>query len=148
MSGIKHVFAKNKLVVNTLRSVKENVISNTTPTNNPISLNGLDKPNRYQFFFRIFPKEFNSVYKGQYRYLSCDEIDMAKVRDKKFVIIENVELLNGNIELQERLLKVMDYCLNKQIQVILCSNKGVNNLDVIESLKSILISSLILYIED
>ncbi len=142
------MFAKNKLVVNTLRSVKENVISNTPPTNNPISLNGLDKPNRYQFFFRIFSKEFNSVYKGQYRYLSCDEIDMAKVRDKKFVIIENVDLLNGNIELQERLLKVMDYCLNKQIQVILCSNKGVNNLDVIESLKSILISSLILYIED
>lgn len=142
----KNIFEKNKFAIVTIQTIKENIINDKMPIYNPLFLNGLDKGNRSQFFFRTFTKDFNSAYKDKFQYFSCDEICIDKVKNKKFIIIENFEFLNNNITLQEKMLEIINYCLNEFIQVILCSNDNIENLKINNNLKNKLMHGLEIYL--
>ena len=133
---------KNKLIYTTIRIVKENVINSKEPLYNPIVLVGLDRGLRYRIFWYIFNKEFNRKYKGIYTYSSCDKIDLDTVQNKKLVIVESIELLSGSEVLQNKIRELLMICSKQKIQIILCSDVDISDLEIDEILKSKMLPEL------
>lgn len=138
---------KNKFSYATIRTVKENIILSKEPLYNPIALVGLDRGLRYRIFWSIFDKDFNREHRGIYLYSTCDKIDINSIKDKRLVIVENIELLNNNEELQTKIKELVMFCIKENIQVILCSNVDIKNLEIEEILKSKILYGLTLYLE-
>lgn len=138
---------KNKLSYTTIRIVKDNIINSKKPLYNPIILVGLDKGLRYRIFWSIFNKEFNREHKSTYIYSSCDKLDLSLVQNKKLVIVENIELLSGDKGLQNKIEELLLVCLEQNIQIILCSNVDINNLEIDKLLLSKMLYGLTLHLE-
>lgn len=126
----------NKFVCTLIQMVKENVIKNKEPIHNPITLIGLNKEKRYRFFWCFFDKDFNSQYKSFISYGTIDKMDLESVYKKKIIIIENVHSIVGNKEQQNKLQELLDRCFKLKIQVILCSDESVDELEIDEVVKS------------
>lgn len=134
---IKNVVNKNKYAVACLKVTKENIIKNRKPVYNPIYLMGLSRKERYGIFWRLFNHDFNHMYKDRYRYISCENmnIDEEYELNKDLIIIEDIDLLVNNDLLQEKVCNMINNCLQNNIQIILCSNKDIDDLELNENLK-------------
>lgn len=139
---------KNKVVVATLSIVKDSISKGESSIYNPILLIGLNKNKRYEMFFRIFDKDFKSKYREVMMYKKIDEIDIEKVKTKRLIIIENIELAIENIELEEKLEKLLDLCLLEKRQLILCTDRDIKNEKFAELIKAKMFYGLPLYLED
>lgn len=137
---------KNKLSYTAIKIVKENIIKSKEPTSNPIVLVGLDKSIRYRIFLNIFDKKFNNEHKGIYTYSSCSKLDLKEIENKRLIIVEEIDLLNKNETLQNKINELLMICLKNKIQIILCSNTDIKDLEISETLKSKILSGLILYL--
>lgn len=144
---IENNIKKNKFAYSTIKNVKENIIKSKEPLHNPIVLNGLNKALRYRIFWSIFDKEFNQKYKGIYMYSACDKLTLAKLKSKKLVIVENIELLIKNETLQNKMKELLKIYFEQKIQVILCSDRDIKSLEINELIKSKMQYGLILYLK-
>lgn len=142
----KSFYEKNKFSYATIQHVKDNIVNSKDPIYNPIALVGLDKGLRYRMLMSKFDMEFNKEYKGIYTYCSCDNLDLNTVKDKRLIIIENIELLDGNKELQNKLKELLMICFDKKIQLILCLDVDIKELDINEILKSKMLTGLNSYL--
>lgn len=133
---------KNKFVYALLCIIKEDIIKNKEPIYNPLALIGLDKASRYNFFFRIFDKSFNSQYKSFIVYKTIDSIDLANISKNKLIILENIHEIEKNKKMQDKLHKLLNLCLKLKVQVVLCSDKNIEKLNIDEILKSKMLSGL------
>lgn len=134
---------KNKFVCALIQTTKENVIRNKEPINNPITLIGLNKAKRYRLFLYFFDKDFNSQYKSFISYGTIDKMDLESVYKKKIIIIENVHDIVGNKDQQDKLQELIDLCFQLKIQVILCSDESVDELEIDEVAKSKMLYGLV-----
>lgn len=141
------MFERNRFSIAAIRSIKDNIINNQNPTYNPTCLIGLDRIKRYEVFFRIFDKKFKAEHRDEMMYVTCDELDLNRAKTKKLIIIEELELLENNKEAQSELHELINMCLKENIQLILCSNKEIKDLDVEELLKSKMMYGLQLYLK-
>lgn len=139
---------KKRFTLTTLLRVSENVTKGEPPIDNPILLIGLDRSKRYEFFFRAFNKEFNSQNKGKVIYISCDKIDVERELSKKMIILENIELLVGNKELQDKMHELLNKSYKQDIQVILCASSDIKKLDIDEIVKSKMLCGLSIDLDD
>ncbi len=139
---------KNRMATIFLRTIKDNVIKGKEPTANPILLIGLDKIDRFRFFFVIYDKEFNSKYKHLLSYTTIEKINLEDIKDKKIIILENIQKIVGHKNLQDKLHELLNLCLKLKIQVILCSNENINDLQMDELLKSKMLYGIQLYLEE
>lgn len=126
--GVKEVLKmSNKFAFAILNNVKENIEKNKPPRYNPIFLTGLNENKRDSIFNDIF---------DSYTPLPCDEISMDSIKNSNLIIIENIERLVNDKSLQDETRKLIDYCLNQEVQIILCSNIDLEDLKVDERLKN------------
>lgn len=131
-----------KFVFCILNSIKENIENNKSPIYNPVLLEGLDKEKRFRYFWSTFNKDFNQVYKDTYRYGAIEELNIDSIVNKKLIIIENVQGIEEDINLEKRLIEIVNYCLKEDIQLIICSDIDINDLGVSEYIKCKLMSGL------
>lgn len=137
-------YEKNKYGYAVLESVRNNLIKFSDSIYNPVIMTGIDKGLRYRVFLSFFDKEFNRKYKGTYIYGDCDKIDFDDIDDKKLVIVERIDLLNNNLKLQDKINKLLNKCLIENIQLILCSDVGIDDLDIGDNLKRNMLCGLVL----
>lgn len=138
---------KNKFTFACLQVVKENIMKGGKPQYNPVCMSGLTKEERYKIFFRFFNKDFNRLHKS--RYISCQDIKIDEEFDfnKDLVIIENIQFMVENIQLQKKICNIINKCLEKNIQIILCSNENIEELKLEENLKCRLTWGISLYLK-
>ncbi len=142
--------SENKFTLALLRCTKENIIENKKPLYNPIYLHGANSKDRFRIFFVLFDKAFNKQFKGQSKYISCKKISIEDKldKDKKMIIIEDIDYLVGNEPLQEKIYNWLTECLfDTDTQVILCSDEHVDNLDLNEHLKCRIKSGITSYLK-
>lgn len=146
--NIGMILQKNRFAFNCLFVAQDNIVKENKPIYNPICMFGLSKQDRYAFFFRVFNKDFNKLHKS--RYVSCKDIKLDEEFDLNvdLVIIENVHLSVDDIKLQEKICNIINECLERNIQIILCSDLSIENLAVGDKLKSRLSSGISLHLED
>lgn len=133
---------KNKFVYALLCIIKEDIIKNKEPISNPITLIGLDKSKRYRLFLCFFDKSFNSQYKSLVNYCTIDNIDLEEVSKKKLIILENIHEIEKNKKMQDKLHKLLNLCLKLKVQIVLCSDKNIEKLNIDGILKSKMLSGL------
>ena len=63
------------------------------------------------------------------------------------VIIENIELLIDNDVLQNKMKELLKKSFEQKIQIIICSNSNVEDLEIDESLKSKMLCGLVLHLK-
>ena len=82
-------------------------------------------------------------------YVSCKDIKIGEDFNinKGVIIIENIELLVGNIKLQDKICNIINECLEGNIQMILCSNENIDDLILEEHIKCRLKWGLLLYLK-
>lgn len=136
----------NKIAFSVLTLIKENIKTNKSPLYNPVLLKGLDKKDRFRYFWSTFNKDFNQSYKDIYQYVTCEEIDMDNILGKKLVIIENVQEIEKDLELEIKLIEIVNYCVKENIQLVICSDIDINDLGISELSKSKLMSDLIIHL--
>lgn len=138
---------KNKFSLVCLQFIKENIMKGREPIYNPVCISGLSKEERFKIFWRLFNKEFNKLHKS--RYVSCKDIKIDEEFDfnKDLVIIENIESLVGNSQLQDKIRNIINECLERNIQMILCSNEKIEDLIIEDHLKSRLTWGILLHLE-
>ncbi len=139
---------KNKIAYTLLGIVKESIIKSKEPIYNPIALIGLNKGKRHRFFFRIFDKDFNTQYKSLVNYGSIAKIDLEMVSKKKLIILENIHEIVGNKNMQNKLHELLELCFKFKVQVILCSDANIEELDVDEVLKSKMLYGLKVWLNE
>lgn len=143
----ENIKEENKFALTCLQVIKENISKGSKPLYNPVCISGLSKQKRFEIFWRLFNKEFNRLYKS--RYISCEDIKIDEEFDfkKDLVIIENIELLFGNSQLQDKIRNIINECLENNIQIILCSNENIEDLILEEHLKCRLTWGISLYLK-
>lgn len=138
------MFERNKFAVTIVREIKDNIINNQNPNYNPVTLIGLNRIKRYEMFYRIFDKQFNSKHRDKIKYGIINN-DIFEIKGKKLIIIEEVEKIINNEELQNKLLKLL---LESDIQIILCLNSTIEELDIDDNLKSKMLAGIQVYLQD
>ena len=131
-----------------MQTVKENIIKSKAPIYNPIMLIGLDKIKRFRIFYVIFDKAFNSKYKKYVTYTTVEKIEIEKVKEKRLIILENIHEISKNKDMQDKLCKLLDLCFKLKIQVVLCSNDNINDLEFDKLVKSKMLYGLTTYLEE
>lgn len=147
-NNIGMILQKNRFAFNCLFVAQDNIVKGNNPIYNPICMFGLSKQDRFVFFFRVFNKDFNKLHKS--RYVSCKNIKSDEEFDLNvdLVIIENVQFLVDDIKLQEKVCSIIDECLERNIQIILCSDLDTQDLVIGDKLKSRLSWGILLHLED
>ena len=137
---------KNFILV-CLRTIKENIMIGRKPNYNPVSISGASKQERFELLWRVFNKVFNKLHTS--RYVSCKDINIDEEFNfnKDLVIIENIELLVGNSQLQDKICNIINECLENNIQIILCSNENIEDLVIEEHIKCRLRWGISLYLK-
>lgn len=127
--------SENKFALACLRTINENIMAGRKPIYNPVCMLGLSKEKRFELIDSVFHEDFNKLYTS--RYVSCCEIKTEKDFDfnKDLVIIENIELLVGNSLLQDKVCNIINECLENDVQIILCSNENIDDLELEKSVK-------------
>lgn len=141
------IIQNNKFAYTAIMSIKQNIVKSIEPLYNPITIIGLNKTLRYRILWPIFDKEFNKNYKQTYIYSSCDKLELDKVKNKRLVIIEHLELLIGDEVLQNKIKKLLNLCFEQSIQIIICSNNNIENLEISELLKNKILCGLVLHLK-
>ena len=131
-----------------LQTIKEDVIKEKTYSFNPVLLIGLDEIKRFNVFFVIYDKEFKSKYGNLFSYTTIEKIDLEDIKNKKLIILDNIQKIVDNKNMQDKLYELLDLCLQLKIQVILCSDTNINDLKIDELLKSKMLYGIQLYLED
>lgn len=139
---------KNKMTIMILQTIKEDVIKEKTYSFNPVLLIGLDEIKRFNVFFVIYDKEFKSKYGNLFSYTTIEKIDLEDIKNKKLIILDNIQKIVDNKNMQDKLYELLDLCLQLKIQVILCSDTNINDLKIDELLKSKMLYGIQLYLED
>lgn len=136
---------ENRFLLILLKVVKENIIKNKKPIYNPIYIYGTTKKDRFEMFWRTFNKDFNKSYKEQYRYISCKNtsVDDKLEKDKKMIILEEIDYLADNNVLQKKVYDWLTDCIfETNTQIIICSNEYLDDIDFDEHLKARIKSGL------
>lgn len=141
------IIQNNKFAYTAIMSIKQNIVKSIEPLYNPITIIGLNKTLRYRILWSIFDKKFNKNYKQTYIYSSCDKLELDKVKNKRLVIIEHLELLIGDEVLQNKIKKLLNLCFEQSIQIIICSNNNIENLEISELLKNKILCGLVLHLK-
>ena len=139
---------KNKMTIMILQTIKEDVIKEKNYSFNPVLLIGLDEIKRFNVFFVIYDKEFKSKYGNLFSYTTIEKIDLEDIKNKKLIILDNIQKIVDNKNMQDKLYELLDLCLQLKIQVILCSDTNINDLKIEELLKSKMLYGIQLYLED
>lgn len=130
-----------------LQSIKKNIMNNKPPVYNPVSLIGGNKEERFKMIFALFNKDFNSKHKG--RYIDCAKEESFEIDNQmELIFLENVQVLARNETMQRKVRDVVETCLNNHIQLVICSDKEIDTLEIDELLKSKMKYGLTLYLED
>lgn len=137
---------KNKFVLTTLNVVKENIMKNKDVIYNPIFISGLSYKERFDLYFRYFNKDFNKEHKGQI--IKCEKEGNIELMTKHLLIIENIDLLKDDLIKQEKILDLINECLEKKIQIIIGSNINKDELRLEKKLQNRLEWGLLLYLEN
>lgn len=130
---------ENRFALTLLQIVKETIIKNKKPLYNPIYIYGATKNDRFEMFWRTFNKDFNKLYKEHYKYISCKNmsIDDKLAKDKKMIILEEIDCLADNDLLQKKVYNWITDCIfETNAQIIICSNEYVDDLDLDEHFKA------------
>ena len=142
-----NIIQNNKFAYTAIMSIKQNIIKSIEPLHNPVTIIGLNKTLRHRILWSIFDKEFNKNYKQTYIYSSCDKLELDKIKNKKLIIIENLELLNDNELLQKKMKELLKLCIEQNIQIIICSNNNIKDLKIDELIKNKMLGGLLLNLE-
>lgn len=133
---------KNKFAMTCLNITSENIKKNRKPIYNPIFLSGLTYEDRYNIFTDMFNLNDNI------QMIDCRKIDLeSNINTKILMIIENIEAITNNLLLQTKIFNMINEGLDKDIQIIICSNLDENELKLEERLKSRLSWGIRLYLE-
>ncbi len=147
MINDNNIISNNKFAYTTIMLIRQNVIKSIEPLHNPVTMIGFNKALRYRIFWSIFDKEFNKNYKQTYIYSSCDKLEIDKIKNRKVVIIDNIELLIDNDVLQNKMKELLKKSFEQKIQIIICSNSNVEDLEIDESLKRKMLCGLVLHLK-
>lgn len=123
---------KNKFALITLKSVEDNIRKSNKPIYNPVTIIGLNRQERFRLFFIVFNKSFNKLHKS--KYINCNDLDKINY-EVDLIIIEEIDNISNNQKLQEKLIDIINNCLENNIQMILCLNKDKDELILDERLK-------------
>lgn len=133
---------KNKFTMICLNITNENIKKNRKPIYNPIFLSGLTYEDRYNIFTDMFNLNDNI------QMIDCRKIDLeSNINTKILMIIENIEAITNNLLLQTKIFNMINEGLDKDIQIIICSNLDENELKLEDRLKSRLSWGIRLYLE-
>ena len=142
-----NIVSNNKFAYTAIMLIKQNIIKSIEPLYNPVTIIGFNKTLRHRIFWSIFDKEFNENYKQIYIYGSLDKLELDKIKNKRLVIIEEVELLVDNEVLQDKMKKLLKVCFEQKIQIVLCLNSNINDLKINKLFKNKMLCGLLLYLE-
>ena len=142
-----NIISNNKFAYTAIMLIKQNIIKSIEPVNNPVTIIGLNKKLRYHILWSIFDKKFNEIYRQTYIYSSLDKLELNEIKNKRLVIIEELELLSGNQQLQNKMKELLKVCFERKIQIVLCSNININDLEIDELLKNKMLCGLLLHLE-
>lgn len=142
-----NIVSNNKFAYTAIMLIKQNIIKSIEPLYNPVTIIGLNKTLRHRIFWSIFDKEFNENYKQIYIYGSLDKLELDKIKNKRLVIIEEVELLVDNEVLQNKMKELLKVCFEQKIQIVLCLNSNINDLKIDKLFKNKMLCGLLLHLE-
>lgn len=144
-------YDKNKFTRVLFNVVKENIMRGKKPIDNPIFIYGLNIQERFNFFWRVFDKDFNKTYKEKYKYINCKdfiEFNQIDKNEKVMIIIENIDCLTNDNTAQKKLYNfIIDCMVDTNIQLILCSSNHIDNLDIEKCLKAEILSGIVVNLE-
>lgn len=132
---------KNKFALTCLKVVSETIKKKKAPIYNPIFISGLIDIDRYNIFKSLFDLSDIEI-------IDCKK-DNSKldVDNQKVLIIENIDVITNDFAYQKRIVNIINESLDKNIQLIICSNLNLQALKLEEKLKSRLSWGISLYLE-